>query len=134
MFGTLIKHGAEPYDFDPDNSDSYCVLLSTSFGEKTIWGVGLEDALNSSGCKVGDNVSVIHNGKEPVKVPITKKDESGNKITVFVTKERNSFVIKPKTTNSTNSQSGNRSNKKDFTIGKVVFGVSLFLLYTFVEL
>jgi hypothetical protein len=96
MFGSLTEFGSSPFEFDEDNSDSFYVKLSTSFGDKTIWGVGLEDALNNSGCKVGDDVSVIHNGKVPVKVPIIRKDGSGNKVTVFITKERNSFVIKPK--------------------------------------
>jgi hypothetical protein len=96
MYGLLTDFGASPFEFDNSNSKSFYVKLTTSIGEKIIWGVGLKDALNKSNCKVGDNVSVIHNGKEPVNVPITKKDESGKKVTSYITKQRNSFIIKPK--------------------------------------
>ena len=96
MFGLLTEFGSSPFEFDEDNSDSYFVKLDTSFGEKTIWGVGLKDALSNSDCKVGDNVSVIHNGKEPVKLPVTRKDDTGKEVTEFITKQRNAFVIKHK--------------------------------------
>ncbi|MGN7964131.1 relaxase/mobilization nuclease domain-containing protein [Brucella sp. 22210] len=50
-------------------SDSFYIMLDTKFGERTMWGVGLETVLEASGAGAGDTIRILHNGKKPVVVP-----------------------------------------------------------------
>ncbi|KPW65728.1 Relaxase, partial [Pseudomonas amygdali pv. ciccaronei] len=53
--GTLIEHGEAPYQHKKDNQLSYFVTLKPEGGKpRTVWGVGLEDAMKDSNLKQGD--------------------------------------------------------------------------------
>lgn len=67
---TLLEHGEAPYQFDAENKKSYYVALDNG---STIWGVGLKDAIEKSGVKIGDRVDIQKTGTENVKI----KDKQG---------------------------------------------------------
>ena len=75
--GILLEHGKAPYQNDPKNIDSYYAKVQFADGkEKTFWGVGLQDAIENSGAKVGDRISLNSTGKETVRMRVDK-DENG---------------------------------------------------------
>ena len=74
---TLVEHGTAPYQHNKENKKSYFVTLSNG---QTKWGIGLKDAIQESGAKEGDEISVEKMGSKDVKVDVDIKDEKGKKI------------------------------------------------------
>lgn len=80
--GVLLAHGAAAYKFKPDlnkpedkRDDSYFVKLQMADGKtKTLWGVGLENAVN--GLQNGERVKLEDRGVEHVKWQEEQKDGS----------------------------------------------------------
>lgn len=77
LTGKLLQAGKAPYQFDKANTDSFYVELRTKTGNKTYWGVELEQALNDSGRQVGDLVKLQYLGKKAVTVNVPQKDADG---------------------------------------------------------
>lgn len=73
----LVEHGAAPFQNDPKNTQSY--FVKTSDGQ-THWGVGLKDAINVSGAKAGDEISINKAGSRTVEVDSPIFDAEGKKI------------------------------------------------------
>jgi hypothetical protein len=71
---TLVKHGSAPYLNDKANSASYYAELSNG---QVKWGIGLKDAIETSGAKIGDTVDVSQTGNKDVIVPVQIKDDQG---------------------------------------------------------
>lgn len=109
MSGTVLDFGLASYEFNHKNSQSFFVKLNTNQGEKTLWGIGLEDAFISAGCKVGDNVFIKHTGKESVKLPIKTRNEEGDVTTAFIDGHRNSFEVKKLPSNACSRENSNQS-------------------------
>ncbi|RML41476.1 hypothetical protein ALQ95_200100 [Pseudomonas syringae pv. ribicola] len=75
--GTLIEHGEAPYQHKDDNQMSYFVTLKPEGGQpRTVWGVGLEDAMKDSNLKQGDQVRLEDLGTRPVVVQVFEEDGS----------------------------------------------------------
>ena len=72
--GELLDHGAAPYQHKADKQPSYFVTLKTDAGERTVWGVGLADALRDSSLLPGDQVRLEDHGTQPVTVEVTAED------------------------------------------------------------
>ncbi|RMO90346.1 Orf54 [Pseudomonas syringae pv. philadelphi] len=73
--GTLIEHGEAPYQHKDDNQMSYFVTLKPEGGRpRTVWGVGLEDAMKDSNLKQGDQVRLEDLGTRPVVVQVFEED------------------------------------------------------------
>ncbi|WP_303045950.1 LPD7 domain-containing protein [Pseudomonas syringae] len=73
--GTLIEHGEAPYQHKKDNQLSYFVTLKPEGGKpRTVWGVGLEDAMKDSNLKQGDQVRLQDLGTQPVVVQVIEED------------------------------------------------------------
>lgn len=73
--GTLIEHGEAPYQRKDDNQMSYFVTLKPEGGKpRTVWGVGLEDAMKDSNLKQGDQVRLEDLGTRPVVVQVIEED------------------------------------------------------------
>ncbi|WP_338156157.1 LPD7 domain-containing protein [Pseudomonas syringae group genomosp. 7] len=73
--GALIEHGEAPYQHKKDNQMSYFVTLKPEGGKpRTVWGVGLEYAINESGLKPGDQVRLKDLGTRPVVVQVIAED------------------------------------------------------------
>jgi hypothetical protein len=68
LSGILVERGSAPYRNDPKNETSYYVVLRTSVGSRTIWGAGLESALNEKDAKIGQSVTLIDLGTQPVTI------------------------------------------------------------------
>jgi len=75
--GTVIKHGKDHYQHDPKEKPSYFVRLQTEQGEKTIWGFGIRDALESKGIKDGDKINLELDSKKPVQVVANERNKDG---------------------------------------------------------
>ncbi|GFZ63122.1 hypothetical protein PSE10A_56330 [Pseudomonas amygdali pv. eriobotryae] len=73
--GTLIEHGEAPYQHNDDNQMSYFVTLKPEGGKPcTVWGVGLEKAMNDADLKQGDPVRLEDLGTQPVVVQVIEED------------------------------------------------------------
>ncbi len=73
--GTLIEHGEAPYQHNDDNQMSYFVTLKPEGGKpRTVWGVGLEKAMNDADPKQGDPVRLEDLGTQPVVVQVIEED------------------------------------------------------------
>ena len=70
--GTITKMGAAPYQNNPNKRDSYFVTVSTATGDRTVWGVGLEAAIQSQKGQIGSTVHLTVEDQVPVKVPNEK--------------------------------------------------------------
>ncbi|WP_346395477.1 LPD7 domain-containing protein [Pseudomonas syringae] len=73
--GTLIEHGEAPYQHNDDNQMSYFVTLKPEGGKpRTVWGVGLEEAMSDADLKQGDQVRLQDLGTQPVVVHVIEED------------------------------------------------------------
>ena len=97
LYGTLLSHGPENFQFNPQEDMSYYVKLRTDRGEeKVLWGKDLERALNQSKSqpKVDERVGISHAGQEPVTVPKKERDNNGRVVREYELKtHRNEWVI-----------------------------------------
>lgn len=66
--GELIAHGAAPYQHQADKQESYFVTVKTDAGERTVWGVGLAQAMQASGMQKGELLRLEDLGTQPVLV------------------------------------------------------------------
>lgn len=96
LTGKLMEAGKAPYQFDKSNADSFYVELRTRDGNKTYWGVELEQALKDSGRQPGDMVKLQYLGKKAVTVNAPIKDADGV-VTGFqaIDTHRNHWTIAP---------------------------------------
>lgn len=96
LTGKLLDAGKAPYKFDKSNSESFYVQMRTKSGNKTYWGVELEQALKDSGNQPGDMVKLQYLGKKAVTVNVPVKDAEGN-VTGFerLDTHRNHWTITP---------------------------------------
>lgn len=77
----LIAHGPANYMHDKDNSPSYYVTTTDATGTThTTWGIDLGRAIKESQAKVGDKVTLRHEGQRQVLVPVPIRDDSGKVI------------------------------------------------------
>ena len=72
--GELVDHGAARYQHQDDKQMSYFVTLKTDAGERTLWGVGLADAMAESDLTPGDQVRLEDHGTRPVVVQEVAED------------------------------------------------------------
>lgn len=97
--GTLVAHGAAPYNNDPEAKASYYVIMKQGGTDTTVWGIGLKDAIEKSGVNVGDEISLKSIGKQPVTAD--RKDELGNVSSQVINANRNEWKV-----NDRNLESG----------------------------
>ena len=76
--GTLVSHGAAHYKNDPENKMSYFVTLKAKGGEKIIWGVDLERAIEESRVEIGKRIRIDNVGYRQVEVQAPVRDQNGN--------------------------------------------------------
>lgn len=61
--GKVVSHGAAPYKNDPANTDSYYVELEGDNNEsRTLWGVGIRDAIQLKSIQDGEEVAFYDRG------------------------------------------------------------------------
>jgi len=77
--GELIEVGSKPYQDKPENETSPYVVLRTAEGERTVWGVGLPDALSHADAKDGDTITLREAGMEKVEKTVIREVE-GKKV------------------------------------------------------
>lgn len=74
--GELVDHGAAPYQHQEGKQQSYFVTLKTDAGERTVWGVGLESAMQNAGAQPGEQVKLVDHGTVPVVIQVIAEDGS----------------------------------------------------------
>ena len=68
--GRLVDHGVAPYEHNPQARENYFVTLENDKGERrTVWGVDLKRAMRDASPKIGDRISLQHEGATPVTLP-----------------------------------------------------------------
>jgi Large polyvalent protein-associated domain 7 len=93
--GTLKEHGGAPYEFNDKNEKSYYVKLEDSYGKQQhVWGVHLPEALKKGDAKIGDEIFVAFQGRNPVTIKVADRDADG-KVTGHheVTTHRNTWAV-----------------------------------------
>lgn len=88
--GKLLESGVKPYNNDPKNEQSPFVVIETKQGEKTIWGVGIPDAMARAGVQVGDKINLREDGTEKVNKPIIKEVD-GRKVRETIEVDRRAW-------------------------------------------
>lgn len=94
--GRLVDHGPAPYRHNPKEGMSYFVRLETPNGDREIWGVDLERAVNKSLTKpgLGDEVTLMAVGRDPVTVRVERRDEADRVVGADeVRTHRNRWVV-----------------------------------------
>lgn len=74
--GELVDHGAAPYQHQEGKQQSYFVTLKTDAGERTVWGVGLESAMQNAKAQPGEPVELVDHGTVPVVIQVIAQDGS----------------------------------------------------------
>ncbi|MDH0126812.1 relaxase [Brucella intermedia GD04153] len=64
--GILVETGEKPYQDNEKNEPSPFVVIETANGNRTVWGVGLPDALHRAGANIGDEIHLRSTGTERV--------------------------------------------------------------------
>ncbi|MDG9793455.1 LPD7 domain-containing protein [Brucella anthropi] len=64
--GILVETGEKPYQDNEKNQPSPFVVIETANGNRTVWGVGLPDALHRAGADIGDEIHLRSTGTERV--------------------------------------------------------------------
>jgi len=94
--GRLVDHGAAPYRHDHRNDPSYFVRIETPSGEREIWGVDLQRALNESMTRprVGDEIGIRALRRDAVKIRRPEHDAEGRIVgTTAVEAHRNGWIV-----------------------------------------
>ncbi|QVN18991.1 LPD7 domain-containing protein [Burkholderia pyrrocinia] len=77
--GTLVAHGAAPYQNREGAQRAYFVTLRDESGSNvTVWGADLERAIAGSGAQEGDRVMLSNYGRHRVTVPVPISDRLGH--------------------------------------------------------
>lgn len=95
IYGTIVSHGKDHFNFDPTEKPNYYIELAKNDGTtKHIWGVDLERALNESRHKIGDRVQLNNLGNRLVEVSAPVKNALGE-VTSFEKKmvNRNTWEL-----------------------------------------
>jgi hypothetical protein len=78
LAGTLVDHGAAPFQHVEANAPSYFVSLRRSPGDvATYWGKDLERAMREAGAEVGDRVRLAKLGKRKVQIREPIRNDAG---------------------------------------------------------
>jgi Large polyvalent protein-associated domain 7 len=82
VFGELLDHGRENFQFNPHEDISYFVKIKTDQGHEMVWGKDLERALRQSKTQpqIGERIGVRQIGQEPVTVQARERDSAGHVI------------------------------------------------------
>lgn len=82
IVGRLVDHGPAPYQHKPAQAMSYYVRIETEHGDREIWGVDLERAVQQSLSTpgVGDEVGLRAIGRDPVTISAPRLDPSGREV------------------------------------------------------
>ncbi|HHV7521271.1 TPA: DUF5710 domain-containing protein [Burkholderia orbicola] len=107
LSGELLEHGSARYQHQKDASYSYFVRYRDDAGtEHTVWGVDLKRAMELSGAKVGDAISLKNLGEKPVTVQAPVRDAAGKVIgTESKDAVRNAWAVTRTTPGPTSTQS-----------------------------
>ncbi|MDP2699922.1 TraI/MobA(P) family conjugative relaxase [Thalassospira sp.] len=86
----LLAFGIDHYDFNPEKSESgYAKLQGPDGAERVVWGVDIADAVEASGAKPGDWISLDIAKKKEVTVEERYRDKNGQWQTRTVQTHRN---------------------------------------------
>lgn len=120
MQGSIVDFGTAPFEFDDSNNDSFFIRLATRSGHKTLWSVGLKDALQNSEFNTGDFVRIKHLGKQPVEVPTNNNGEIK-----LIKTHRNCFEIVAATRSNKNKSTFHSSeNIEPWKEGRPLFTIN----------
>lgn len=73
----LVAHGPAPYNNIEKNKASYFVTVENDSGQsRTVWGVDLPRSLSEAGAELGDTISLVEGGRDPVEVEVEEPDGS----------------------------------------------------------
>ncbi|WP_140848656.1 MobF family relaxase [Paracoccus sp. FO-3] len=68
IHGALKAYGAAPYRHQEGKRESYFVTLQTERGEKTLWGVGLAQAMETAAVEIGESVALKVVASAPIRI------------------------------------------------------------------
>lgn len=78
LAGTVVDHGAAPFQHDEVNSPSYFVALRGASGKVTThWGKDLDRAIHESGAAIGDQAQLAKQGKQQMRIREPVRNDAG---------------------------------------------------------
>ena len=82
IFGKLLDHGRENFQYNPHEDISYFVKIKTDQGQEIVWGKDLERAFRQSKTQpqIGERIGLRQVGQEPVTVQARERDSAGHVI------------------------------------------------------
>ncbi len=80
--GELVAFGAAKYKFDSELDESYYATLKRGQTERTIWGKGLEEAIDKAKAREGDYVRFERGDSEVVDVTSRVRDQETKQVNV----------------------------------------------------
>ena len=94
--GTVVEHGAAPYQHEKGAKPSYYITIDTREGRAVVWGKELSKAVAENNTTRGQLIALENLGKVPVTVVEKLKDQSGNVVdTREIDTNRNQWRITP---------------------------------------
>jgi hypothetical protein len=94
--GTVVEHGAAPYQHEKGAKPSYYITIDTREGRAIVWGKELSSAVAENNTTRGQLIALENLGKVPVTVVDKLKDQSGNVVdTREIDTNRNQWRITP---------------------------------------
>nr|AIA85376.1 CAZy families GH23 protein [uncultured Pseudomonas sp.] len=58
----MVEHGVAPFEYNPENRESYYVTLERGGERHTVWGVDLERAIAEAGSQAGERIGLEGHG------------------------------------------------------------------------
>ncbi len=80
--GRLIAFGAAKYKFDNDLDPSYYATLERNNTQRTIWGKGLQEAIEQSEAREGDYVRFERGGTQAINVNSRIRDQKTKQVSI----------------------------------------------------
>lgn len=108
MLGKIIEYGVSPYNFDENEADSFFIKIKFNSTTKTLWSIGLQEALIKSGAVTGDKIKVKLLGQTPVTLPCGRK---AHRNSYDIHKVSNSQIHQNMATKPQVKNKSNKSNK-----------------------
>lgn len=92
--GVLVAHGPAPFNHDIKQRPSYCATVRTVNGERTVWGLDLERAINEAGVQLGQRIELERGGSRTITSQQRQFDAQGSELAPkTVTSRRNEWRV-----------------------------------------
>ncbi|MDF7675975.1 PriCT-2 domain-containing protein [Neisseriaceae bacterium ESL0693] len=76
----IVAHASASYKHNPKSQESYYITLENNGHQRTVWGIGLAEAIDKAHANIGDMIQLNNLGKKPVTIHVPVHDDNGRVI------------------------------------------------------